>query len=333
MVWDLDNTLWNGILVEEDKVKPLKLKGGIVEVIKELDKRGIVNSIISKNDYSLALEKLKYFGIEEYFVFPEISWEPKSIAMNKLINNFNINANTIAFIDDSKFEREEVASQHTTIRIYTETEYQDILDKDEFNPDISPESSMRRSFYKNQQVRKCATEDFQGNYYDFVKSCEINLRITNGKIENIERIHELLQRTNQMNFSGNRYTKPELEHILNSPKYETFQLKCDDKFGDYGTVGFCVFQTEHLQIIDLAFSCRVQSKRVEHAFIQWLIEKSGKRSQGSFLATYNKTEKNTQSGKVFSDLNFSVVSDSLYSFSLKAPLEKDNLINVIFDEY
>ncbi len=332
MVWDLDHTLWDGILVEEIETSPLKLKPGIVEIIKELDQRGIVNSIISKNDNHIALQKLKYFGLDEYFVFSEISWEPKSIAMTKIINNFNVNADTIAYIDDSAFEREEVNSQHPTVRIYKDSEYQNILSKDEFNPDVSAESSQRRAFYKSQQTRKSATDTFQGGYFDFIKNCEINLRISKGRLENIDRIHELLQRTNQMNFSGNRYTKSELSDILNSTQFHTFQLKCDDKFGDYGTVGFCIFDVTKVQITDLAFSCRVQSKRVEHTFIQWLIERNQDKSQTKIYSTYNKTDKNTQSGKVFNDLEFIQEEENLYYFPLNNTIKPNDLINVIFEE-
>jgi FkbH-like protein len=332
VVWDLDHTMWDGILVEQTEEKPVTLKSGISHIISELDRRGIVNSIISKNDHELAMIKLKEFGIDEYFVFPEISWNPKSIAMSNIIKNFNVSADTIVFIDDSKFEREEVSSQHPLIRTIDAIEYNQILNKDEFNPRTSTESSSRRKFYNNQKNRSDASSSFRGEYLEFVKNCEIQLIISPGKTENIDRIQELVQRTNQMNFSGNRYSKQELSNILESNCFDTYQLKCNDKFGDYGTVGFCVVDKEQQIIIDLAFSCRVQSKRVEHAFILWLAKKSKTEGHDKFSAIYNQTDKNSQSGKVFTDLGFIKESDNFYSYPLNIDIEDDGIINITNDE-
>ena len=69
IVWDLDNTIWNGTLVEDNDVK---LNQNAYKVILELDKRGILHSIASKNDYDLAFKKLQEFGIDKYFIYPEI---------------------------------------------------------------------------------------------------------------------------------------------------------------------------------------------------------------------------------------------------------------------
>jgi methoxymalonate biosynthesis protein len=51
LVWDLDNTLWQGTLLEDPDVK---LSDEIRDVIVALDSRGILQSIASKNDDDLA---------------------------------------------------------------------------------------------------------------------------------------------------------------------------------------------------------------------------------------------------------------------------------------
>jgi FkbH-like protein len=330
VVWDLDYTMWDGILVEEDPGNPVQLKPGLAHIIAELDRRGIVNSIISKNDAENALQKLKTLGVNEFFVFPEISWEPKSKAMTRIISNFNVGADTVVFIDDSPFEREEVSTQHPLVRVLDAAEYATILNLPVFNPEVSSESSRRREFYKNQKARKLAVDVFDGDYFKFVTSCQINLNLSKGIIEEVDRIHELVQRTNQMNFSGNRYNKEEILAILNNPGYDAYRLQCDDKYGDYGTIGFCVVEREQTKMIDLAFSCRVQSKRVEHAFINWLMRRYKKKGHNSFTAIFNKTDKNTQSGKVFQDLGFKLNSNGLFSHSLTVDIHDEGLINIIF---
>lgn len=331
IVWDLDHTIWDGILVEEDSKNPIKLKSGIVDIIKTLDNRGIVNSIISKNDYDNAMKKLKHFGIDDYFVFPEISWEPKSKAMSSIINNFNVGANTIVFIDDSPFEREEVASQHPQVRVLDAVEYKEILARPEFNPEKSSESGRRREFYLNQKARNTASEAFDGDYFEFIKNCKIKLEISHGALDEVERIHELVQRTNQMNFSGNRYSKEQIKTILSDNRFDTFRLKCEDKFGDYGTVAFCIVDNQAIKMIDLAFSCRVQSKRVEHAFLSWLTGYYKAKGLDKFYAVFNQTEKNTQSGKVFADLNFVAKSQNIFEYDLNKDIDDEGLITIEFN--
>src|SRR5688572_10973480 len=71
VVWDLDDTLWSGALLEDDSIG---LKDNVVEIIKTLDSRGILQSIASKNDYDHAMDRLRGFGLAEYFLYPQINW-------------------------------------------------------------------------------------------------------------------------------------------------------------------------------------------------------------------------------------------------------------------
>ena len=68
VVWDLDGTLWDGVLLEDDTVQ---LRSGIKNIIQTLDRRGILQSIASKNDYDAAMQKIRDFGLNEYFLCPE----------------------------------------------------------------------------------------------------------------------------------------------------------------------------------------------------------------------------------------------------------------------
>src|SRR5678815_3970601 len=109
VVWDLDNTIWNGTLLESDVVR---LKPKVADVIRELDSRGILQSIASKNNYEDAMTKLSELAIEQYFLYPEIHWNPKSESISNIQRNMNIGIDTILFIDDQPFERDEVSSSH-----------------------------------------------------------------------------------------------------------------------------------------------------------------------------------------------------------------------------
>jgi FkbH-like protein len=120
--------------------------------------------------------------------------------------------------------------------------------------------------------------------------------------ENLERVHELTQRTNQMNFSGNRYDRDVLKQILSTSYLDTYVLDVEDRFGSYGVVGFCIVDNRMPLMTDLMFSCRIQSKRVEHAFLAHLIRKYIAETGRNFWANYRKTPRNAPSGRVFLDL-------------------------------
>ena len=75
VIWDLDNTLWQGILVEGDR---LALTPGVAEIVRALDDRGILQSIASRNDFDHAWDKVIAFGLEEYFLHPQIGWASKA---------------------------------------------------------------------------------------------------------------------------------------------------------------------------------------------------------------------------------------------------------------
>ena len=76
VVWDLDNTLWDGVLIE-DGASNVQLKPEITQLIRTLDARGILHSVVSKNNHDDAMQVLKRFGIAEYFLCPQISWHPE----------------------------------------------------------------------------------------------------------------------------------------------------------------------------------------------------------------------------------------------------------------
>src|SRR2546429_24668 len=86
LVWDLDGTVWNGTLAEGDHVE---LKPGVADVITLLDRRGILQSIASRNDHDQALPLLEKFGIAEYFVATQIEWCRKADSVARIADRLN----------------------------------------------------------------------------------------------------------------------------------------------------------------------------------------------------------------------------------------------------
>ena len=106
LVWDLDHTLWDGILLEDSQVV---LRPEVPAIIRTLDERGILHSIASRNDPAMAMDKLQQFGLADYFLWPQINWNPKSESIKTISERLSLGLDSFAFVDDQPFEREEVA--------------------------------------------------------------------------------------------------------------------------------------------------------------------------------------------------------------------------------
>ncbi|MDQ6768197.1 MAG: HAD-IIIC family phosphatase [Candidatus Eremiobacteraeota bacterium] len=308
VVWDLDNTLWDGTLLE-DGVDRLRLRPEAVAAIKELDRRGILNSVASKNEPGEVSAVLQRFGVAEYFLHPQISWGPKSAAVERIARALNIGVDTLLFIDDSEFERSEVQHALPEVRTLSASEIASLREREDCDVSVTAVGSSRRLMYQAAIVREAAADSFGSDYLSFLKDCRIELHIAALSEPNLERVHELTQRTNQMNFSGNLYSRGVLREIIRS-NLSTYVLDCRDRFGSYGTVGFCIVDPAERRVTDLMFSCRIQSKRLEHAFLTYLLKEMMRVSPADVSFTYKKTPRNEAAGKVFQDFGMELVEET-----------------------
>jgi FkbH-like protein len=331
VVWDLDHTLWDGILVE-DGSQALVLKCGIAGVLETLDRRGILNSIASKNGHDDAMAVLRRFGIDKYFLAPQISWAPKSDGLRSISRELNIGLDSILFVDDSTFELQQVAAACPEVRTMDARNYRQIPEISECRVPVTEETTRRRELYQVESVRRQEAQAFGEDYLAFLRHCRIRISISPLSDNTLERVHELTQRTNQMNFSGTRYDRETLRAILAQQHLDTYVISCGDRFGSYGVVGFSVVDIREPRMIDLMFSCRVQSKRVEHAFLIFLIRKYVDQTASDFFANYAKTPRNTPSGRVFSDLGMQELSTAngvtTIIFSKEKPIVDDQIIQI-----
>jgi FkbH-like protein len=301
VIWDLDNTLWDGVFVE-DGPERLTLKRGIRQIIEELDRRGILQSIASKNNHDDVLTLLKRFKLDDYFLVPQINWLAKSTAIERIAQGLNIGLDSLLFVDDSEFERVQVSASLPEVRTIDATRYLELPALPECMVPITAESQNRRKMYRVETQRRDLASSFADDYIAFLRDCDIRMTVRPMTEELLERVHELTQRTNQMNFSGNRYDRDVLKQVHSTSYLDTYVLEVEDRFGTYGVVGFSIVDNRLPIMTDLMFSCRIQSKRVEHAFLAFLLGRYIGQTNREFQAVYRKTSRNAQSGKVFADI-------------------------------
>lgn len=305
VIWDLDNTLWNGVLIEDKQVNPKK---EFVDLIKRMDNCGIVNSIVSKNNQEEVEEKLREFGIADYFVFKKINWEPKSVNISKTIRQMNINPNTMVFVDDNPFERNEVSLSHPSMTCIDPTEMIEFSKCKRFNVVVTEDSKNRRHTYQMLESMKNEEEAWDGDIDDFLMNCHIKVQLSKPTNESIMRCYELLQRTNQLNSSGRRLSLEEVQQIVVSSKYDTYVLNSSDKFGDYGIVGFMIVEKQDggAHITDFVISCRVANKKIEPSVVNYLAGKYG----GKLFFHYKKTSLNGPMFKTIENLKMKTYSEN-----------------------
>lgn len=292
VVWDLDNTLWEGTLVE-DGLEGLKLNDAAAEAVRVLDRKGILQSIASKNDFEEAQEALRKFSLDEYFLFPQISWGPKSESIERIRGKMNIGIDTFAFVDDQDFERAEVTTALPTVLAVDVNKLEEFMRHPRLDVPVTQEGSKRRALYQAEAQREQAQTAFGSSYEEFLRSCAMSVTISRFAQQHLDRVHELVQRTNQLNISTYRYSREELCDLLTEDSRESYVVQARDRFGDYGLIGFIVFDLQRDLILDMMFSCRVQGKLVDDAFLAWLFEFVVRNPPGRLSARFRASKKNT----------------------------------------
>jgi len=288
VVWDLDNTIWDGVLLEDEAVT---LIPGVVDVIQTLDGRGILQSIASKNDHASAMGKLAALGIAEYFLYPQINWGSKAISIKEIASAINVGIDTIAFIDDQSFEREEVAHSHPEVVCVDASEFQSILERNEFIPRfVTEESKIRRLMYFSDMRRNEVEERFEGPKEEFLATLALKLTLGRATEDDLQRAEELTKRTHQLNTTGRTYSYDELKVIMQSPDHELLIASLEDRFGTYGKIGLCLLERApgHWTVKLLLMSCRVMSRGVGTIIINYLVSeahKAGVRLRAEFIRT------------------------------------------------
>lgn len=274
VVWDLDETFWRGTLSE----------GGITEyvqahhdVVIELARRGILSSICSKNDRQAVMEILLEKGIADYFVFPSISWDAKGPRMAQLIDDVQLRPETAMLIDDNHLNRAEVQSMVPGVQVEDETFIARLLTDPRFKGKDDAGLTRLEQYRRLEQKTRDQSANPHG-HHDFLRQCNIHVFVEREVEANIDRAIELINRTNQLNFTKVRLpedllaARAELRELLRSPTAEAGLVRAADRYGDYGFVGFYLLDRSVNRLLHYCWSCRTLGMSVE----KWMHERLGR---------------------------------------------------------
>ncbi|WP_394708304.1 hypothetical protein [Breoghania sp.] len=270
VIWDMDDTFWHGTLEEGDVFIP----ESHARLIKELARRGIVSSICSKNDLSRVRERLEAEGLWDWFVFPAVAYTNKSGLVRTMLEQMGLRAPTALFIDDNAFNRGEVGELVDGINVASEHIIEHLFDHPQLRGKPDPDlARLERYRVLQEKQGEIAAADVKE---DFLRSCEIKISFHFDIEANFERIHDLVNRTNQLNFTKNRWD-PDLavaraayekqvrtEHVRHAA-----YVKVRDRYGYYGICGFYE-ASRHNHLEHFLFSCRAMNMGVEQFVFQTL---------------------------------------------------------------
>ncbi len=267
VVWDLDDTLWTGTLSEG----PVVLDPATADLVRALNRRGIVNSICSKNDAGAVRDRLEQVDLWEEFVFASVDWSAKGARVARMIEDAQLRPENVLFIDDLAINREEVRHEAPGIQ----TAGPEIIGRLASLPQLAGKDDRgltRLHQYRMLEQKLVDRQATTSSNEAFLRSCDIHAVLSSDTAKEVDRLFELVHRTNQLNFTKRRPTRPEFEAMLADPRYRTGYLQVRDRYGEYGICGFYSLDRSDGSLIDFLFSCRILNMGVE----QWLYSQLGR---------------------------------------------------------
>jgi FkbH-like protein len=288
LVWDLDDTLWDGVVLEGDHPRPFDIA---VRTLRTLDRRGILHAVASRGDHDTAARHLAAHGLDDLFCVVDVGWGRKSAAVHRIAGTLNIGLDAVAFVDNDPVERSEVATTHPQVRCYGADELADLCVRPEFSPRFrTAEAGQRRHLYQVEHRRATAEQEFAGSATEFLASLDLTMVVRPATEDDLVRAHELTVRTHQLNTTGVTFDLAELRALTRSPDHEVLVASLRDRFGGYGTIGLAVSEltaTDSVLLL-LLMSCRVQSRGVGAVLLDHVVRRAvdaGRRPVARFVTT------------------------------------------------
>lgn len=296
----MDNVVWSGILLEHKKVR---LKWWIKRAIVKLDSLGVLNSISSKNDPEVAMKQLKKFKIDQYFVCPHIGWGLKSVSVQSISEQLNLNLNSFVFVDDDLVEIEEVRMKLPQVTCLLPNEFRAHFKRSQrFIGQVTSTAKTRRLMYQQDIQRNNFMQELGNDYESYLNKLDMRMTVQYAQQKHLGRIHELTIRTNQLNSTGNTYTKKQLRQLITDKDYKVVICSLEDKYGNYGEVGLGIIHVEPSRwtVMLILMSCRVLNKGIG-SILMLLFKQMGYKKNVELFIVYKENDVNrpTQMAIIF----------------------------------
>lgn len=346
LILDLDNTLWGGVIGDDgiDGIKiDMESSEGMIfkdfqEYIKNLSNMGIILNICSKNENEALKGFEKEFSVlkESDFLIKKVNWKNKDENIKEIANELNIGLDSFVFIDDNPMERDIVKQnlpQIETLNINLPEEYIRYLDRAGYFEvtAISEDDKKRNKYYTDNLNRNSEIKSYT-DYKEYLKALNMKCEISEFNEKNIDRIVQLINKTNQFNLTTIRLNYDDVKEYINK-NCISFCSKLIDKFGDNGIVSVIMANINNdIADIDLwIMSCRVFKRELEKTMFNVFIKKCIEKGVKFVIGHYIKTKKNNLVSDFYKDLGFKLIykDDLLSDWIYEVPIKSDCLSNIM----
>lgn len=327
---DCDNTLWGGIVGEDGlngiALDPYNYPGNVFwtvqQQLRQLESRGILLCLCTKNNAADADEVFEKHPNavlkDEHFAAKKVNWEAKVTNLQALAKELNLGLESFIFIDDSIFELEAVRTQLPQVRVFQVpkklSDYAAML-RDVaalcVAGAVSSESESKTRHYKQLAAAATAQEGF-ASQEDYLRSLNLKVHLYRDAYEQIARIAELTQKSNQFNLTTRRYTPGEIVTLMDRSDTTVYSFEVSDRFGKCGITGVIVmdFAAEHAVVDAFLMSCRVIGRGIEFAVWPAVLDDARKHDKRALSASYLPSAKNAQVADFFDRLGLSKMEEA-----------------------
>jgi FkbH-like protein len=325
LVLDLDNTLWGGVIGDDGLQNIILGRDHALgeafldfqRYLKSLQGRGILLAVCSKNDEDNAKEGFSHpdsiLKLEDFSVF-KANWNPKPENIREIAAELNLGLDSIVFVDDNPAERilvEEQLPEVAVPNVGTDVSaFAEILEHERyFEVDKIVADDLSRSAYYTSNAQRSVAQARFSDYGQYLASLEMSAEIAPFAPVYLERVTQLINKTNQFNLTTRRYTSSEVEAIAQDPGFITLYGRLTDKFGDNGLVSVLIGRrlNRTVQIDVWLMSCRVLKREMEFAMFDALVEQCQTHDIRKIVGVYIPSKKNGLVAGHYASLGFSSV--------------------------
>jgi FkbH-like protein len=305
VVWDLDGTVWQDTAVELPAGHRPRVFAEARHAITVLHDRGIINSVASRTDPSVAEILRNEPDLERYFVANQLGWGHKSDAIRRVADQLGIDSSAVAFVDDDPFERAEVAAMLPDVLVMAPAELYGRLDTPLLSPAVVTEESRRRAErYREEEHRRQAEAAFTGDREEFLRGCAMRLEIGPAGDADLDRLAEMVERTHRFNSTGLPWARERLGEVVHDGGWFTPVARLRDRFGDYGLIGAALVERgtapggrgEHpspdWRLHLLTVSCRAVGRGVPAEFLGRIMSRARAAGAGRLLMDVRQNRAN-----------------------------------------
>ncbi len=279
VVWDLDNTLLDGVYLESPD-RPPAASPGLSGILTELAGRGILHAIASRNPPEAGQYAERATG--HAFAAIECGWGAKSAAIRAITSELGMAADAVAFVDDDAMERAEVSFRLPEVLVLAPEDMTEAVGWPQFSPPVVTDEARRRGeLYLQRRSRQEEARAFGGSPEEFLRYCQTRVTISPATPADLPRLHELSVRTHQFNSTGRALSEADFARLLRPPGRQAFTVRLADRFGDDGIVGGCIIVADPGQagtgslswdVPLLMMSCRALGRGVIDAQLTWICQ-------------------------------------------------------------